>query len=291
MHYACQTSEGPFCGDNNVGPHALPLCSPHWLRHPTRPASALLWESGQLALSPLLLTISWMCFLQQLAGCHQGPPSSFLRAHSLAPYSTGTANWGTSPLSMTLTRSVKADGNARSYFRWTMGHQRTKVARAEVIWPTRSSSMKIPFRTSSSEATAGTTDPSGGLGRLRFSGAEGCFSFKTLRVSPSWGAKPSAEASSLTAPSHRHRQIWPLLFSWRLHPPMDPIPRSRVTCTTGRSVFSKIWETRCLTRVERERLVSPHRTHLGTLYRNKWLIKIIKAYPKLAHYPYPRPPL
>ena len=35
------------------------------------------------------------------------------------------------------------------------------------------------------EATARTTDPSGGSGSLRFFGAEGCFSFKALRVSPS----------------------------------------------------------------------------------------------------------
>ena len=36
-------------------------------------------------------------------------PSLFQMAHSLAPYSIGTANSGTSPISMTLNRSVKAD--------------------------------------------------------------------------------------------------------------------------------------------------------------------------------------
>ena len=37
------------------------------------------------------------------------PPPFFLMAHSLALHSIGTANCGTSPLSMTLTRSVKAN--------------------------------------------------------------------------------------------------------------------------------------------------------------------------------------
>ena len=65
-------SQGPFCGDNswhNVWLHALPPRIPHWLRPPTRPASALR-EPGRLALSSILLTISWTCFLQQLARCH-----------------------------------------------------------------------------------------------------------------------------------------------------------------------------------------------------------------------------
>ena len=121
-------------------------------------------------------------------------------AHSLAPYSIGTANCGTSPLSMTLTRSVKADRrrDPASAEPWATSERR---------WPGQSPSGpleapawkdKIPFRTSSSKATAGTTDPSGGSGRLKFSGAEGCFSFKALSVSLSWGAKPSAKASSVT---------------------------------------------------------------------------------------------
>ena len=114
----------------------------------------------------------------------------------------GTANCGITPLSMTFTRLVKAD-------------RRRDPASAEPcftnerIWPGRRPSGppeaparkdKIAFLIPSSVATAGTTDPSGGLGRLRFSGAEGCFSFNALRVSPSCGAKPSANASSLTDP-------------------------------------------------------------------------------------------
>ena len=169
MHYACRSLEGPFCGDNpwhKVGPYALPPRIPHWLRPPTEPASAL------------LLTISWLCFLSNW------PDATifFLMAHSLAPYSTGTANCGTWPLSMTLTRSVKADRkrDPASAEPW---------ATNERSWPGRRPSGppeapawkdKIPFRTSSSEATAGTTGPSVGSGRLRFSVAEGCFSFKAL---------------------------------------------------------------------------------------------------------------
>ena len=46
------------------------------------------------------------------------------------------------------------------------------------------SEKKFPFKTSS-VAIAGTTDPSGGPGRLRYSGAEGGFSLKALSVSQS----------------------------------------------------------------------------------------------------------
>ena len=76
----------------------------------------------------------------------------------------------------------------------------------------------ISFRIYSYVVTAGTTDPSDGSGKLRFSEAEGCFSFKAVSVSPSWGAKPSADTSSLNAHSHHPRQIWPQLFSSELHP-------------------------------------------------------------------------
>ena len=122
-------------------------------------------------------------------------------AHSLAPYSIGTAKYGTSPLSMTLTRSVKAEKSA-ILLRWTMVHQWKKVARAETIWPTRSSSMKRQdsFSNMLFRGDCRNYRPISWFGRLRFSGAEGCFSSKALSVSLSWGAKPSAEASSLTVP-------------------------------------------------------------------------------------------
>ena len=189
------------------------------------------------------------------------PPSFFLMAHSLAPYSTGTANCGTSLLSMTLTRSVKADRkrDPASAEPWATNERR---------WPRRRPSGppeapawkdKIPFQTSSSsELTAGTTDPSGGSGRLRFSGSEGCFSFKALSVSPSWGAKPSAEASSLTAPlTSPSANLSATLLLRVSSPPRTPYLILRVTCTTGRSVFSKNWATCCLTSVGRETCLPP----------------------------------
>ena len=71
-------------------------------------------------------------------------------------------------------------------------------ATRERRWPSWKD--KISFRIFSSVATAGTTGPSGGLERPILSKAEGCFSFKTLSVSPSLGTKHSAGASSLTAP-------------------------------------------------------------------------------------------
>ena len=123
-------------------------------------------------------------------------------AHTFALHSTGSANCGTLPLSMTLIRSVKADRrrDPASTELWAINERRWSGWRPSGPPEAPARKDKIPFRTSSSEATAGTTDPSAGSGRLRFSGAEGCFSFKALSVPPSGGAKPSAEASSLTAP-------------------------------------------------------------------------------------------
>ena len=84
MHYACQSSEGPLCDDNrwhNVGQHALTPRIPHGFRPPIGSASALPQEPGRLALSPLLLTISWLCFQQQLTGYHHlFPYGTFIRA-------------------------------------------------------------------------------------------------------------------------------------------------------------------------------------------------------------------
>ena len=113
-----------------------------------------------------------------------------------------TANCGTSPLSMTFTRSVKADRrrDPASAEPWATKERRCPGRRPSGPPEAPARKDKIAFLTSSSVATAGTTDPSGGSGRPKFSGAEGCFSFKALRVSPSCGAKPSADASSLTAP-------------------------------------------------------------------------------------------
>ena len=107
---------------------------------------------------------------------------------------------------------------------------------------------KIPFRTSSSEATAGTTDPSGGPGKLRFSGAEGCFSFKGLSLSPSWDAKPSAEASSLTAPlTSPSTNLAATLLLRVSSPSRAPYLGFGVACTSGRFVLSISWAACCLT--------------------------------------------
>ena len=163
-------------------------------------------------------------------------------AFKLAPYSTGTANCGTSPLSMMLTRSVKADRrrDPASAEPWATNERRWPGLKPSGPPEAPAWKDKIPFRTSSSEATAGTTDPSGGSGRLRFSGAEECFSFEALRVSPSWGAKPSAEASSLTAPLTSPSANFAATLLLRVSsPPRTPYLVLGVTCTTGRSVFSK----------------------------------------------------
>ena len=110
-----------------------------------------------------------------------------------------TANCGTLPLSMTFTRSVKADRRHDPASAEPLATNERRWPGQRPSGPPEAPARKdmIAFLTSSPVVTAGTTDPSGGSGRLRFSGAEGCFSFKALRVSPSCVAKPSADASSL----------------------------------------------------------------------------------------------
>ena len=141
-----------------------------------------------------------------------------------------------------------------------MGHQRTMEARAEAIWPTRSSSMKRQdsFSNIFFRSDCRNYRPISWVGKAKVKGAEGCFSFKALRVSPSWGAKPSAEASYLTAPltSPSVNFAATLLF-WISSPPRTPYLDLEVTCTTGRSVFSINWATCCLTNVERETCLPP----------------------------------
>ena len=139
----------------------------------------------------------------------------------------GTANCGTLPFSMTFTRSVKADRRrdpvsaepwATNEWRWP-GRRPSGPPEA----PARKD--KIAFPTYSSVATAGTTDPSGESGSPRFFGAEGCFSFKALRVSPSCGAKPYADASSLTAPLTSPSANLAATLLFRVSsPPRTPFP-------------------------------------------------------------------
>ena len=90
------------------------------------------------------------------------PPPFFLRPHSLALYSIGTANCGTSPLSMTLTRSVKADRrhDPASAEPWATNERRWPGWRPSGPPEASAWKDKIPFRTSSSK------NPSGGSGRL-----------------------------------------------------------------------------------------------------------------------------
>ena len=155
----------------------------------------------------------------------------------------GTANCGTSPLSMTFTRSVKADRRRDpvSAEPWATNERRWPGRRPSGPPEAPARKYKIAFLTSSSVATARTTDPSGGSGRLRFSGAEGCFSFKAQLPH-----------------SHHPRQIWPLLFSSESHPLHGPRPPLLVvTCTAGRSVPSINRTTCCLTSVESETCLTP----------------------------------
>ena len=172
----------------------------------------------------------------------------------------GTANCGTSPLSMTFTRSVKVNRrrDPASAEPWATNERR---------WPGRrpSAPPEAPARKRHDflsniflRGNAGTTNPSGGSGRLRFSGAEGGFSFKALRVSASCGAKPSADASSLTAPltSPSANSAATLLFRV-LSPPQTPSLLLVVTLTAGRSVPSINRETCCLTSVESKTCLTP----------------------------------
>ena len=157
-----------------------------------------------------------------------------------------TANCGTSPLSMTLTKSFKADG-------------RRDTASGERRWPGRRPSgppnplawnYMIPLRTSSSEATAGTTDPSGGSEGKGFLGAEGCFYFKALSVSPSWGAKPSAHSNFLNCLTQITLSKFGRYSSLQSFIPlMDSIPPSHVDLINR--------ATCCLTSVETETCLSP----------------------------------
>ena len=91
-------------------------------------------------------------------------------------------NCGTSPLSMTFTRPVKGDRrrDLASAEQWAIDERRWLRQRPSGQPEAPARKDTIPFRTYSSVATAETTVPSGGSGRLRFSGAEGCFSFKAL---------------------------------------------------------------------------------------------------------------
>ena len=173
----------------------------------------------------------------------------------------GTANCGTSPLSMTFTKSVKADRrrDPASAEPWATNKRRWPGRRPSGPPEATARKDKIAFLTSSSVATAGTTDPSGGSGRLRFSGAEGCFSFKALRVSPSRSAKkPSSDASYLTAPLTSPLANLAATLLFRVSsPPRTPSPLLVVTCTAGRSVPSINRATCCLTNVESETCLTP----------------------------------
>ena len=156
-------------------------------------------------------------------------------------------------------RLIKPDKKARSCLRRTMGHPRTKVARAEPSGPTEAPSRKkhdslsnIFLRGNCRNYSLSLKDSGRSL-RLRFPAAEGCFSFKALRVSPSCAAKPAADASSLTAPltSPSANLAATLLFGVSSHP-RTPSPLLVVTCTAGRSVPSINRATCCLTSVESE---------------------------------------
>ena len=114
----------------------------------------------------------------------------------------GTENCGTSPLSMTFTRSVKVDIRRypASAEPWATNERKRPGRRPSGLPEAPGRKDMTVFLTSSSVTTAGTTDPSGGSGRVRISGTKGCFSFKACcRNSPFCGAEPSAYASSLTA--------------------------------------------------------------------------------------------
>ena len=172
----------------------------------------------------------------------------------------GTANYGTSPLSMTFTRSIKADRrrDPASAEPWATYERRWPGRRPSGPPEAPARKDMIAFLRSSSVATAGKTDPSGGSGRLRFSGAEGCLSFKALRVSPSCGAKPSANASSLTVPlTSPSANLTATLLLRVSSPPRPPSPLLVVTWTAGRSVSSINRETCCLTSIERETCLTP----------------------------------
>ena len=171
-----------------------------------------------------------------------------------------TANCVTSPLSMTFTRSFKADRrrDPASAEPWATNERRWPGQRPSGLPEAPARKDMIAFLTSSSVATAGTTDPSDGSGRLRFSGAEMCFSYKALRVSPSCGAKPSADASSLTAPlTSPSANLAATLLIRVSSPPQTPSPLLIVTCTAERSVPSINRATCCLTSIERETCLTP----------------------------------
>ena len=161
---------------------------------------------------------------------------------------------------MTFTRSVKVDRrrDSASAEPWATNDRRWPGRRPSGPPEAPARKDMIAFLTSSSVATAGTTDPSGGSGRLRFSGAEGCFSFKALRVSLSCGAKPTANASSLTATLTSPSANLAATLLFRVSsPPRTPSLILVVTFTAGRSVPSINRVTCCLTSVESETCLTP----------------------------------
>ena len=168
------------------------------------------------------------------------PPSFFLMAHSFAPESTGTSNCGTSPLSMTFTRSVKVD-------------RRRDPASAEP-WATndRSSSTKRHDCLSNIFLRGNCRNyrPIRWVGKAK--------GRRVLFVSLSCGAKPYADASSLTAPLASPSANLAATLLFRVSsPPRTPSLLLVVTFTAGRSVPSINRATCCLTSVESEICLTP----------------------------------